>query len=66
MDDPELKGWELKGARFYTKGLILLAAVNVLFLISSKPVTTEVFLWLNGIALGMFALGAYLTRHIPK
>lgn len=66
MEDPELKGWELKGARYYAKGLIVLALVNVLFLISEKPVPTEVWFWLNGIGLGLFILGAYLTRNVRK
>ena len=65
-DNKELKGWELKGTRYYVNGLLILALFNVLVLISEKPVPTDVWLWCNGVGLALFALGARLTRNVRQ
>lgn len=58
--DRELKGWELKGALLYSKGLFFLLVANVLFLADTP--STEVWLWLNGIGAAMVWIGTYLLR----
>lgn len=50
-------------AMWWAKGWIMLLLFNVLVLISEKPVPTNVWLWLNGIGLGMVALGSYMARR---
>lgn len=49
---------------WWAKGWYALLLFNVLVLISEKPVPTDVWLWINGIAVGLIVLGHWLEwRH---
>lgn len=48
---------------WWAKGWNALLLFNVLVLISEKPVPTDVWFWINGIAVAMIALGHWLERR---
>ncbi len=58
-EEPKLNGWQIRGARYYAHGLLLLLTFNVLVWLSEKPVPTDVWFYWNGIGVAMTTAGSF-------